>query len=117
MSGAVGIEPPGYHPPDHLGSAYNVTTAVLSGFFTEKHHRLRRSYIMARTPSVKALTKKLDKDIEQFYYRHAAGKMISIMDIGKVYAEGRKAYVATQSMEAVETAIIGAVAKYCMAVN
>lgn len=72
---------------------------------------------MARTPSVKALTKKLDKDIEQFYYRHAAGKMINIMDIGKVYAEGRKAYVVTQSLDAVESAIVGAIAKYCMAVN
>lgn len=72
---------------------------------------------MARTPSVKALTKKLDKSIEQFYYKHADGKAINIMDIGKVYAEGRKAYIATQSMEAVEAAIIGAVAKYCMAVN
>jgi hypothetical protein len=36
--------------------------------------------------------KALDKLIERIYYDNCAGIQINIMDIGKVFAEGRKAH-------------------------
>lgn len=37
--------------------------------------------------------KALDKRVEQAYYATCSGVQISIMDIGKVFTEGRKALV------------------------
>lgn len=57
-------------------------------------------------------TKKLDKMIEQAYYRLAAGKQISIMDIPKVYRDCRSAIAGGTSVDA---AVTDAVARYCLA--
>jgi hypothetical protein len=65
----------------------------------------------------KLTTKKLDAHISSVYYRVADGKAINIMDIGKVFKAARDAYQAMPDLAVVEAAIIGAVAKYCRAVN
>lgn len=52
---------------------------------------------------------KLDKAIEQEYYRQASGVQINIMSIGKIYADCRAAIAAGETLE---SAMAKAVAKY-----
>lgn len=52
---------------------------------------------------------KLDKAIEQEYYRQASGVQINIMSIGKIYADCRAAVAAGKALE---SAMAEAVAKY-----
>jgi len=59
----------------------------------------------------KAESKKLDRAIEQAYYRLAAGKHISILDIPKVFAESRRAISAGSTTD---QAVRAAVLMYCM---
>jgi hypothetical protein len=63
----------------------------------------------------KFTAKKLDAHISSVYSRLAEGKMINIMDIGKVYKAGRDAYATTADLVAVEAAITEQVAKLCVA--
>lgn len=63
----------------------------------------------------KPLSKKaLDKLIEQIYYKHASGLQINIMDIGKVFKAGEKAYAAGGD---VEQAVKDAIKAYCIKGN
>jgi len=54
--------------------------------------------------------KVIDKQIEAAYYRLAAGKQINVMDIGKVYAAGRRA---AETGTDVEAAVAGQIAELC----
>jgi tetratricopeptide (TPR) repeat protein len=63
----------------------------------------------AAKPPKKLTGKKLDKQIEQFYYKHAQGTQINVMDIGKLYKDCRAAYEAGEDLE---QAVIKAIAKY-----
>jgi len=64
----------------------------------------------------------LDAAVERFYAQHARGKQINVMDIGKVFAEGRLAGMVawakcadpTTQLAAVEQAVIAAIATYCI---
>lgn len=49
--------------------------------------------------------------IKEFYEKHAEGKSINIMDIGKVYAAGMSAI--PEGLPAVEAAVVASIAKYC----
>lgn len=51
---------------------------------------------------------KLDKQIEQIFYAHCSGIQINVLDIGKVFAAGRAAAAAGESIEA---AVIARVAQ------
>lgn len=63
----------------------------------------------------KPLSKKaLDKLIESLYYKHASGLQINIMDIGKVFKAGEKAYAAGGD---VEQAVKDAISVYCIKAN
>lgn len=65
--------------------------------------------------AAKPLSKKaLDKLIEQIYYKNASGLQIDIMDIGKVFKAGERAYA---SGENVEDAVKAAIKVYCKAPN
>ncbi len=50
--------------------------------------------------------KQLDKDIEQAWYRMAAGVQVSIMDIPAIFREARVAVEAGRTLEGVMTEII-----------
>lgn len=52
--------------------------------------------------------KKLDKEIEQIYYRHASGVQVNIMDIGKIFRAGRDAHARGEPMEPAIVAAIQA---------
>lgn len=54
----------------------------------------------------------LTSQITAFYNKHAQGKVINIMDMGKVTAAGRAA--GPEGLPAVEAAVIAAIAKYCI---
>jgi hypothetical protein len=59
---------------------------------------------MARTTK-----QQLDRLVERAYYDHCAGTSISVLDIGKVYAAGRAAFVQGGEpalVEAVKAAIV-----------
>jgi hypothetical protein len=56
--------------------------------------------------------KKLDKAIEQLYYKHAQGRQINIMDIDKIFKAGTTAYAAASSLEDVEAAVLIAINAY-----
>lgn len=58
-----------------------------------------------------------DKAIEAAYYRHCAGTQISILDIGKLYAEARAALDLRQPANinaALDAIMPGLVAKYAV---
>lgn len=46
----------------------------------------------------KIAAKKLDQEIERIFRSHCAGIAINIMDLGKVYAAGRKAHAEGSDM-------------------
>ena len=50
-------------------------------------------------------TDRLDKRVERIYYARCSGAVINIMDIGKVFAVGRKAIEAGGDDQAVGDAI------------
>lgn len=54
--------------------------------------------------------RKLDAHIQDCYKRHAAGRTINVLDIGKVFAAGEQAHAAGGDVEA---AIKAAVEQYC----
>lgn len=60
--------------------------------------------------------KKLDDAISKAYYRNGQGVQVNIMDIGKIYDAGKKAYEAADTVEAadaaLEEAMKAAIAKY-----
>ena len=59
---------------------------------------------------MKTIDGKIDKAIEQAYYRLSVGQMIGIMDIPKVFAEGRRAIIAGAT---VDQAVRAAILMYC----
>jgi hypothetical protein len=58
-------------------------------------------------------TKQLDAMIATLYKDAAKGKMINIMDIGKVYTDARAVYAATSSLDDLKVAVDKAVSQYC----
>ena len=60
--------------------------------------------------------KKLDDAISKAYYRHGEGVQVNIMDIGKIYDAGKKAYEAADTVEAADAALdeamVAAIAKF-----
>lgn len=56
--------------------------------------------------------KQLDREIEKIYQRHAAGLVINIMDISKVFSAAEAAYIRG---EPIEPAIVTAIALFCKA--
>jgi len=59
--------------------------------------------------SAVAASKRLDKEIEQTYYRHGSGVQISILDISKVFADCRAAHAEGTDLD---TAVLAAIARY-----
>lgn len=49
--------------------------------------------------------KKLDDAISKAYYRNGNGVQVNIMDIGKIYDAGKKAYEAADTVEAADAAL------------
>lgn len=49
--------------------------------------------------------KKLDEAISKAYYRNGNGVQVNIMDIGKIYDAGKKAYEAADTVEAADAAL------------
>lgn len=62
----------------------------------------------------KLTAKKLDAHISSVYKIAAKGKMIDMMDIGKVFKSARDAYDATSDLNAVEAAIVSKVELLCV---
>jgi hypothetical protein len=50
--------------------------------------------------------KRLDKRVEQAYYATCSGVQISVMDIGKVFAVGRKALADGADEEKLRSAVV-----------
>ncbi len=65
--------------------------------------------------TIKGLTKpqdkKLDKMIETFYYKHARGRQIMILNIPKLYAMAKHAHLAGNVP--LEDAVKAAITTYC----
>lgn len=59
--------------------------------------------------TAKQAAKKLDKEIEQFFYKHGSGVQIPIMDLSKIHKAGQSAAAANTS---IEQAVVEAIAKY-----
>lgn len=57
----------------------------------------------------KRQSNKLDKQIEQIFYAHCSGIQIPILSIGKIFAAGRAAALAGESIEAAVLASVAAV--------
>lgn len=74
--------------------------------------------VAAKAPKAapKLKGKKLDEAISKAYYRHGDRVQVNMMDIGKIYDAGKKAYEAADTAEAAEAALdeamIAAIAKY-----
>lgn len=61
--------------------------------------------------SAKTKAKAVDKMIERAFYRTSSGVQINVLDIGKIFAAGRKAHAESGGSEAmVESAVVAAVA-------
>lgn len=58
-------------------------------------------------------TRQLDTLIADHYKVAARGKMINILDIGKVYKAARDVYALTSDVEAVKAEVDKGVAAYC----
>ncbi len=63
------------------------------------------------TRAEKMAAKKLDKEIEQVYYANCSGIQIDIMDISKVFAEGRKARAEGRDMKEAIVAFVETIRK------
>jgi len=62
----------------------------------------------------KLTAKKLDAHISESYRTLAQGKMINIMDIGKVFSAGRAAYATTTDLSKVDEALAGQIKLLCI---
>jgi hypothetical protein len=56
-------------------------------------------------------SKKIDRLIELAYYRTCSGVVINVMDIGKVFTEGRRAYAAGENLDAAVAAFVATIRK------
>lgn len=65
---------------------------------------------MARQTKAQKAEKLIDHRIERAYYKTCSGVQIDIMDIGKVFDEGRKALAMSNSEADLERAIVEFVA-------
>lgn len=61
---------------------------------------------MARMTKEQKALKAIDKQIEQVYYRKCSGIQINIMDITKVFKEGRRLIAESKSGEELDAAIL-----------
>lgn len=63
--------------------------------------------VAAKAPKAapKLKGKKLDDAISKAYYRNGNGVQVNIMDIGKIYDAGKKAYEAADTVEAADAAL------------
>ena len=50
----------------------------------------------------------VDREVEKFYYRHAEGVRVGVLDIPKIFEEGREAFAAGRDLEAAVKASIAA---------
>ena len=67
----------------------------------------------AKPLTSKPLTKKkLDDAIQASFKRHASGVQFNMMDLGKIDRDVRAAYTATPTLEAIDSAMVAAVARY-----
>ena len=59
----------------------------------------------------KIAAKRLDQEIERIFRSHCAGISINIMDLGKVYAAGRKAHAEGSDMIAAVVTMVDSLRK------
>ena len=64
---------------------------------------------MARKPTAKQLAKRLDKEVEQAFYRHGSNIQFNVMDLSKVSGDTKTAVLAGGD---IDEAMKVAVAKY-----
>ncbi len=65
----------------------------------------RKTAAKAPKAAPKLKGKKLDDAISKAYYRNGNGVQVNIMDIGKIYDAGKKAYEAADTVEAADAAL------------